>query len=128
MAKEYSPEVKAAVMAALMDGQSLRQIEREHGVPKSTVAAWGKETDGIVMSVRDTLDAKKAQIAELLVDLFVAKLESQIALAKHAGDRDWLKEQEASAVAVLLGVSDDKLIRLLEKYGSNESESGAAQS
>lgn len=30
MAREYSPEVKAQVMAALMDGQSIRQIEREH--------------------------------------------------------------------------------------------------
>jgi transposase-like protein len=128
MGKEYAPEVKAAVMAALMDGQSLRQIEREHGVAKSTVAAWGKETDGIVVSVRDTLDKKKAQITELLVDLFLAKLESQISLAKHAGDRDWLKKQDASAVAMLLGVSDDKLIRLLEKYESNEPDAGTAQS
>lgn len=118
MAREYGPEVKAAVMAALMDGQSIRQIEREHGVPKSTVAAWGKETEGIVVSVRDTLDTKKAQITELLVDLFVAKLESQIALAQHAGDKTWLQKQDASAVAMLLGVSDDKLIRLLEKYES----------
>ena len=114
-------------MAALMDGQSVRQIEREHGVPKSTVAAWSKETDGIVVSVRDTLDAKKAQITELLVDLFIAKLASQISLAEHAGDKSWLSKQDASAVAMLLGVSDDKLVRLLEKYGSDGDSPGIAE-
>lgn len=119
--------MKAAVMAALMDGQSLRQIERTHGVPKSTIAAWSKETDGIVMSVRDTLDAKKTQITELLVDLFIAKLESQISLAQHAGDKAWLGKQDASAVAMLLGVSDDKLIRLLEKYETHEPQSASAE-
>lgn len=128
MARDYSPEVKAAVMAALMDGQSIRQIEREYGVPKSTVAAWGKETEGIIVSVRDTLDTKKRQITELLVELFIAKLESQISLAKHAGDRNWLQKQDASAVAMLLGVSDDKLVRLLEKFESAKPEPGVTES
>lgn len=126
--KEYTPEVKAAVMAALMEGQSLRQIEREYGVAKSTVAAWGKDVEGIVGGVQTVPDTKKEQIQGLLIDLFVAKLKSQISLAEHAGDKDWLQKQEASAVAMLLGVSDDKLIRMLEKYESNGSNAGAAES
>lgn len=124
MAKEYPPEVKAAVMAALMDGQTLRQIERVHGVPKSTVAAWGKETDGVTVSVRDILDTKKAQIKGLLVDLLIAKLESQIAISKHATDKSWLQNQDASALAMFHGVSDDKLVRLLEKFESARSDTG----
>ena len=70
----YGPELKAAVMAALLDGQSVRQIEKELGVPKSTVAAWGKEMGDVVPSVPDD---KKAIIGDLLIDLLVAKLESQ---------------------------------------------------
>lgn len=124
MAREYSPEVKAAVMAALMDGQTIRQVERELGVPKSTVAAWSKEISGVVPFVPDT---KKEQIGELIIDLLIAKLEGQIAMAKHSGDKEWLKKQDASAFAMLYGVSDDKLVRLLEKLESGGPESGITE-
>jgi transposase-like protein len=120
----YSPEVKAAVMAALLAGQSIRQVAKEYNVPKSTVAAWGKEA---VNYVPDVPDAKKERVGELLIDLLIAKLESQIAMSQHAGDKQWLKTQDASAVAMLLGVSDDKLIRLLEKLESAGSDSATTE-
>lgn len=124
--REYDPEVKAAVMAALLAGQSIRQIEQETGVPKSTVAAWGKETGELVPSVRDILDTKKERIRGLLVDLFIAKLESQISMSQHAADKDWQRKQDASAFAMLLGVSDDKLFRMLERFESARSEPESA--
>src|SRR4051812_25447223 len=109
MAREYAPEVKAEVMAALMAGQSLRQVARETGIPKGTIEHWGNEAKRLA-GVGSVSDDKKERIQELLVDLFIAKIESQISLAEHAGDKVWLKLQDASAVAMLLGVSDDKLI------------------
>lgn len=119
MSKEYSPEVKAAVMAALMDGQTIRKVADEHGVSKSTVASWSKEAEDIVLaSVQFVPDTKKERIKGLLVDLVIAKIESQIAINKHIHDKEWLMKQDASALAMLLGVSDDKLIRLLEKFGA----------
>lgn len=127
MAREYSEEVKAAVMASLMAGQSLGNAAKEFGVPKSTVAGWAKEIGTSLASAR-VPDAKKEQIQGLLIDLFIAKLKSQISLAEHAGDKDWLEKQDASAVAMLLGVSDDKLIRLLEKYESHGDSTGTAES
>lgn len=127
MAKEYSPEVKAAVMAALMEGQSLRQIEREYGVSKSTAAAWGKEFEALNLSVQNVPDTKKEQIHGLLIDLVIAKIESLIAISKHATDKEWLMKQDASALAMMLGVSDDKLIRMLEKFESDRSEPGTAK-
>jgi hypothetical protein len=116
MTREYTPEVKAAVMAALMDGQSIRQVSREHGVSKSTVAAWGKEAAGLVAGVQSVPDTKKEEILDLCIALLIAKLKSQIAMAEHSGDKRWLTLQDASAVAMLSGVSDDKLMRLLEKF------------
>lgn len=103
-------------MASLMEGQSIRQASREHGVPKTTVATWGKEAEGIVASVPSVPDTKKEQIGGLLIDLLIAKLKSQISMAEHSGNKEWLMSQDASALAMLLGVSDDKLIRLLEKF------------
>lgn len=128
MAKEYAPEVKAAVMAALMDGQSLRQVARDHGVPKGTVEHWGNEAKRLVTSVSNVSDTKRERIGELLIDLLVAKIEAQIAISQHATDKVWLLKQDASALAMFYGVSDDKLIRLLEKFESNVSNAGTAQS
>lgn len=125
MAREYSPEVKASVMAALIAGQSLRQVARETGIPKGTIEHWGNEAKRLA-GVSTVSDSKKEQIQELLIDLFIAKIQSQISLAEHAGDKTWLKKQDASAVAMLLGVSDDKLIRMLEKYESNGPDAGTA--
>src|SRR5688572_6949331 len=105
-------------MAALIDGQSVREIERDTGVPKSTISDWGKETQEIVPGVRNVSDIKKEKIKGLLIDLVIAKIESQLAINRHIHDKEWLMKQDASALAMLLGVSDDKLIRLLEKFGS----------
>lgn len=116
MSKEYTTEVKAAVMAALMDGQSLRQVAREHGVPKGTVEHWGNEAKRIVTSVSTVSDTKRERIGELLIDLLIAKIEAQTAISRHATDKAWLFKQDASALAMFYGVSDDKLVRLLEKF------------
>ena len=127
MAREYPPEVKAAVMTALLDGQSIRQVSQEHGVSKSTVAAWGKEAQGLTDGVQRVPDTKKEQIATLLIDLLVAKIEAQTALSRHVQDKAWLMKQDASALAMLLGVSDDKLVRLLEKFEGNSADAGTPQ-
>ena len=128
MTREYTPEVKAAVMAQLMDGQSIRGVSRDTGIPKTTIQHWNEELRAMVGRGPTVPTAKKEQIHELLVDLLIAKLESLIALSEHAGDKKWLTLQDASAVAMLLGVSDDKVMRMLEKFEGNESESATAQS
>jgi hypothetical protein len=35
-------------------------------------------------------------------------------MAEHAGDKRWLTLQDASAVAMLMGVENDKVFRLLQ--------------
>lgn len=116
MAREYSPEVKAAVMAALIAGQTVRQIEREYGVSKGTISAWNQEAKGIVSAIELVPNTKKEQIKGLLIDLLIAKIKAQIAISEHAANAEWLANQDASALAMFYGVSDDKLIRLLEKF------------
>jgi transposase-like protein len=126
--REYSPEVKAAVMASLMEGQSIRGVSRSTGIPKTTIQHWNDELRNMVGRGPTVPSAKKEQIHELLVDLLIAKLESLIALSEHSGDKKWLQSQDASAVAMLLGVSDDKVMRMLEKFEDNGAESQATQS
>lgn len=116
MAREYSPEVKAQVMAALLGGQTASSVARKFGIPRGTVAAWQtRKTDPIIASVATGAAQKKQdEINELVLDLLIAQLKSQISMADHAGDKSWLTDQDASAVAMLMGVENDKVFRLLQ--------------
>jgi transposase-like protein len=38
--REYSKETKAAVMGALLMGQSVSAVAREYDIPKATVSNW----------------------------------------------------------------------------------------
>jgi hypothetical protein len=114
-------------MAALMQGQSIRYVSRAYDVPKTTVASWGKELAGLTGGVPPVPDKKKEEIENLLIDLLIAKLKSQIAIAEHSGDKKWLNTQDASAVALLAGVNDDKLIRLIEKFENGQPSSDSAE-
>lgn len=129
MAREYSPEVKAQVMAALLSGQSPSSVAKEFGIPRGTVAAWQtRKVDAIVEGVATGAAQKKQdEINELVLDLLVAQLKSQISMADHAGNKEWLFGQDASAVAMLMGVGNDKLIRLLQALVNDKSQSDASQ-
>src|SRR3972149_2373910 len=115
-------------MAALLAGQSINSVAKEYHVPKGTVSGWHNKANRIVAgawgvaTVAADATQKQERIGGVVVDLFIAKLESQIALAEHVKDKRWLSQQDASGVAVLSGVSDDKLMRMLEKFDSARSE------
>jgi transposase-like protein len=106
--REYKDETRAAVMAALLAGQSVSSIAREYDIPKTTVSRW--KNGGVPISGTQ----KTEHIGELLVKYLQTNLEALSAQAEQFKDRDWLKKQTASDAAVLHGVMTDKAIRLLE--------------
>ena len=103
---KYSNETKAAVLAALLTGQSINSVAREYSIPKGTISNW--KNRGV-----PNLDAKK-DIGELLIGYLEANLETLRAQVETFRDPAWLKKQTASDAAVLHGVLTDKAIRLLE--------------
>lgn len=113
--RHYSDETKAAVMAALLAGQSIGSIAREYNLPKSTISRW-KNSD---VPQNGT---QKKQIADLITDYLRANLEALRAQAVMFSDHQWLAKQTASDVAVLHGVMTDKAIRLLEAFSGGEGE------
>lgn len=38
--RKYSEETKAAVLAALLEGQAVSQVAREYDIPRGTVKSW----------------------------------------------------------------------------------------
>lgn len=118
--QEYSEETKAAVMAALLAGQSVSSVSNEYNIPRSTVGNWRvKLGQAGVPSVPDT---KKEQIGELLVAYLHANLKALESQSQVFSDKEWLQRQSASELAVLHGVMTDKAVRLIEALTRAESQ------
>lgn len=112
MSAEHPIETKAAVLAALLAGQSIGSVAREYNIPKTTVSRWKNEDkpmDG----------TQKKEIGELLLEYLRANLSALIKQVDIFTDPDWLRAQTASDAAVLHGVMTDKAVRLLEALSKN---------
>jgi transposase-like protein len=109
--KEYDPQLKAAVMAALLSGQSIGAVAAEYNVPRGTVHSWKRKVEGVpqIGSAQE-----QREIGELVMDYLRASLRTLKAQVEFFGDKTWLSRQNASELAVLHGVQTDKAIRLLE--------------
>lgn len=118
MSRNYSDETKAAVMAALLAGQSVSSVAKEYRIPKGTVSSWKK---------RSAIPAtQKKDIGDLLTKYLETNLEALQAQAEAFKNPVWLAKQNASDAAVLHGVMTDKAVRLLEAL-SNAAANNAAR-
>lgn len=113
MARQYSEETKAAVMAALLTGQSVSSVAKEYQIPKGTVSSWKRKAESIAGGVEAT-PTQKADIGDLLLEYLRESLVTLREQVKFFRDRAWLAAQDASQLAVLHGVQTDKAVRLLE--------------
>lgn len=111
--REYSEETKAAVMAALLAGQTIAQVASEYRIPVGTVNAWSARAHQVpvVSAVGDR--------RERIGDLILSNLETLMIAVEEivksvSADKEWLRRQSASEVAVLVGVFADKAYRILE--------------
>lgn len=125
--RDYNPETKAAIMAALLAGQSVSSIAKEYEIPKGTVSNWKREAyRELEPEVQSERTQKKARIGELLLEYLEANLKALKAQAEQFADARWLSKQQADEAAVLHGVMTDKAIRLLEAFGANDTDSNTA--
>jgi transposase-like protein len=112
----HSEETKAAVMAALLAGQSVSEAARQYSIPKGTVSDWKRQAVGQTV----TPTQKRERIGELVLAYLSTALETLEAQARMFKNEEWLKKQNAADVAVLHGVVTDKSIRLLEALAASQ--------
>ena len=91
---QYSDEVKAACLAALLAGQAPAEVAASYNVPRATLRSWksrlGSEGQGTPALVSE--DAR-GQIGELLLGYLadlIGALRKQLVVF---GDPDWLRKQ-----------------------------------
>ena len=117
----YSDETKAAVMAALLAGQSVSAVARQYSLPKGTVSSWRQQAQKKVQVASDTTQ-KSTSLDDLLLAYVQENLTTLREQAKFFRDSNWLRRQSASEAAVLHGVIADKTVRLLEAFGGQPEE------
>jgi len=122
MAK-HSDETKAAVMAALLAGQSVSSTAKEYKLPKGTVSNWKRKAKERAGGTEETYPKKAAEIGELLIGYLHTNLETLRVQSVFFRNEAWLKQQNAADLAVLHGVVTDKSIRLLESLSGTSAES-----
>jgi transposase-like protein len=121
---EYSDQVKAQALAALLTGQSFSEVSRMLNVPIGTLKSW-KQRDVAGLGAPDASSAstKRERIGALLLDYIEEGLTTLREQVRVFRDATWLKQQSASEVAVLHGVIADKQIRLLEALADESDDS-----
>ena len=110
--KQHSPEVKAAVMTALLTGQTVSWVAKEYKIPRSTIRSWKYRIGGVAKSSPQ----KKTAIADKLVDLINVQLDTLIKQYEVMADPAWIKQQSAADMGVFTGITLDKNIRMLEAF------------
>ena len=113
---QYSDEVKAACLAALLAGQAPAEVAASYNVPRATLRSWksrhGSEGQGTPALVsEDARGTRSANCCLVIWRDLIGALRKQLVVF---GDPDWLRKQSAGELAVLHGVGVDKGVRLLE--------------
>ncbi len=127
--KAHPPEVRAAVVAALVTGAATGEVCREFGVSERTAQEWRDAAVGSSRLVRVTGDEARTRreldLEELVGNLVSSSISALVAQAGFAAERDWFTAQDASGIAEYRGVEFDRLIRLLRAFQRDAAEQPA---
>ena len=112
MAAKHDDAVKAAVIADLLSGLRIGDAAKKHDLPVGTVKSWSARAraEGLLVT-----EDRAERIGDLVFDNLEAMLQTQNEILKHVRtEKEWLKRQDASSLAVLFGVISDKAFRILD--------------
>lgn len=99
-------------MAALLAGQSVNQVADVYKMPKSSVSRLK------ALIPDEQLEQVGTQKGEHIADLIAANLEASFKaihnILQQTENAEWLNKQPADELATFLGVTSDKVFRVLE--------------
>ncbi len=117
---EYTPELRAAVLAKLLSGGAIKTLAREYSIPEKTLRDWREAGRKLVNDWSAPEGAGKSGppkdwkwLDERIWNLVGTWFDTLEAVAVASQDAAWVKSQSAAALAVYAGTTTDKLLRLL---------------
>lgn len=117
----HSDETRAAVLSALLAGQSVSEVARQYKVTPQTIRVWRAAAGPPMVS-----QEKRQDIGELVIDYLRASLTTLTAQQAFFRDTAWLRKQDAAELAALHGIIADKAFRILAALEDNPEDAGAA--
>lgn len=119
----HDDSVRAAVLAALLAGESIHKISADHKIDKSQIYRWRK---AMPAEVRQHIATDgQTKIEDLIADLLRTSLTASTAMLKAVSDETYLRKHTPHQIAVMYGVNMDKIIRLLSAVESANVEFGS---
>lgn len=110
---EYSDQIKAQALAALLAGQAPSEVARQYNIPVGTLKSWkSRQLNG--ESVATVATDVRERIGLLLLNYLEETLVTLTKQQMVFRNEEWLFKQSAAEVATLHGISVDKAVRLLE--------------
>jgi transposase-like protein len=110
---EYSEQVKAQALAALLAGQAPSEVARAFNIPVGTLKSWkSRQLNG--ESVATVATDARERIGLLLLEYLEETLRTLTIQQRVFRNESWLLKQSAAEAATLHGVTVDKAVRLLE--------------
>lgn len=129
--KAHPPELRAAVVAALITGAAPEAVCEEFGVPYRTAKDWLDAAVASSTLVRITGDEMRTRreldLEQLVGDLVSSSIEALVTQAGLAAERSWFAAQDASGIAQYRGVEFDRLIRLLRAFQREQQPAAISQ-
>lgn len=109
--KPIPDATRAAIMAALLTGQSVGEASRGLDIAKSTVSRIKARMTPLDLQAAQ--DARGNELETLVLEYVRTNLETLTAQSRVAGMPEYIQAQPASELAVLHGMIAEKTFRIL---------------
>lgn len=103
--------VRAAAMAALILGESPKQVAERYNLKLPTVQRMKDSFD-----ITNPVD-RRDRLSEAIVAYLESEVKNLISIGIVTSEEDWIKWQDASGLASFLSVKHQMLAQLLQAYG-----------
>ena len=125
---KVTPEVRAAALADLHNGDQPAIVAERYGIDRGVVKMWKQRyvsnvvsvTEGAPVSVihRPQLELQQLELGELVMMNLRAKLIATQRIADYASSPAWIDKQNAADMAELFEVLDRSAISVLDRLAA----------
>ena len=105
-----SEALNAAVVAALILGQSAPAIAQRFGLPVSTVRRWEKAYD-ISNPIK-----RRDQLSDMLLVFIEQEIGALLTISMVTQDPEWIKKQPADVLAEFVSAKQDRMMSILAAF------------
>lgn len=119
---DYSPAIKAQVLADYALGMPKAAISRKHGVPRTTVIAWCSDQEPPVPTVTDS--DLRMELGRLVGEFLVSGFQAGIAVHRLIADESYLRGANPTEVVALYRSITARVLDVAEAVVRGEAEDG----